>query len=156
MKKTNVIRYLDQKKIVYQVITYTISDGLIDGISVARKIGLPPGEVFKTLVLIGASKNYYVALLPVDKNLNLKAVAKHFNEKKIDMIHVKDLQKITGYLRGGCSPFGMKKQLPTLVDETIKEVTNCVLSAGKKGLQIKMNAHEFVDLLGATIDKIAD
>lgn len=154
MKKTNAMRFLDQKKIDYSIINYDVSDDLIDGISVANKIGLDAEEVFKTLVIIGQSKQYYVAMIPVDSNLDLKAIAHLTSEKKVEMIHVKEIQKVTGYIRGGCSPIGMKKTFPLLVDQSIESLEDITFSAGKKGMQIKMKAKDFIKTLSPKIQRI--
>ena len=107
--KTNVMRILEQAKIPYEITTYEVSDGKIDGQAVAGKIGKKAEEVFKTLVAVGKSKTHYVFVIPVDLELDLKKAAYVSGEKSMEMLHVKDLQKTTGYIRGGCSPIGMKK-----------------------------------------------
>jgi Cys-tRNA(Pro)/Cys-tRNA(Cys) deacylase len=134
--KTNAIRILDAKKIAYEVLTYENQDGKIDGVSVAEKIGRNPLEVFKTLVSQGASKNIYVFVIPVEAELDLKKAAKAAGEKNIEMIPVKDILKWTGYIRGGCSPIGMKKEYKTFLDESCLELERMVVSAGKIGVQI--------------------
>ena len=147
MKKTNAMRILDKHKASYDIIEYDISDDLIDGVSVAHKIGEEASCVFKTLLLVGASKNHYVVMIAVNRSLNLKAVAKHFNEKKVEMIAVKDILKLTGYVRGGCSPLGMKKAYKTLLDDDAFDHDYIVFSGGKKGLQIKMLTKDFVEII---------
>jgi Cys-tRNA(Pro)/Cys-tRNA(Cys) deacylase len=134
--KTNAIRILDSKKIPYEILTYENKDGKIDGVSVAEKIGRNPEEVYKTLVAQGASKNIYVFVIPVEDELDLKKAAKAADEKKIEMIPVKDIQKWTGYIRGGCSPVGMKKEYQTFIDESARAYANMVVSAGKIGVQM--------------------
>lgn len=156
MKKTNAMRLLDQNKLNYEIIEYDLKDGNIDGISVANKIGYQAHEVFKTLVLIGQSKKYYVAMIPVDKNLNLKSVSKHFGEKKVEMIHVKDILKITGYIRGGCSPLAMKKNFDTVVDSTVEAIDEIIFSAGKQGMQIKMKPHDLIKVLNCKVSNIVE
>lgn len=156
MKKTNAMRFLDQKKVIYDVLEYDLSDELIDGISVAKKIGLRADEVYKTLVIIGHSKQYYVAMIPVHMNLNLKAIAKLVSEKKVEMIHVKDIQKVTGYLRGGCSPIGMKKHFPLVIDHSLENLEMMTFSAGKKGLQLKMHTEDFILTFQPLIGQITD
>ena len=155
-KKTNAMRILDQKKVSYQVIEYDIKDGNIDGVSVAKKVGKPVESVYKTLVMVGSSKNYYVAMVPVEANVNMKLVAKHFGEKKMEMIHVKDILKITGYIRGGCSPLGMKKAYKTVIDESINEIDEIVFSAGKQGLQIEMSSDGLIEILSCDVKKVID
>ncbi|MDQ0200945.1 Cys-tRNA(Pro) deacylase [Neobacillus ginsengisoli] len=153
--KTNAIRILDAKKISYEVLTYDNKDGKIDGISVAGKIGRNPKEVYKTLVAQGASKNLFVFVIPVEAELDLKKAAKAASEKKVEMIAVKDIQKWTGYIRGGCSPIGMKKEYQTFLDESSLQLDSIVVSAGKIGIQMVINPEhlkeltkaEFADLL---------
>lgn len=155
-KKTNAMRSLDQNKLSYDILTYEANDGEIDGLSVAKKVDRPKELVFKTLVIQGHSKSYYVAVIPVDEHLNIKKISKVLNEKKVEMIPVKDIQKITGYIRGGCSPIGMKKSFPTVVDEKICELDKVVFSAGKIGMQIEMSANEFIEHIKATTSDIVD
>src|SRR3954465_9041194 len=134
--KTNAIRILDAKKIAYEVLTYENQDGKIDGVSVAEKIGRDPKEVYKTLVAQGASKNVYVFVIPVAEELDLKKAAKAAGEKNIEMLPVKDIQKWTGYIRGGCSPIGMKKEYKTFIDEQVKDLETIIVSGGKIGVQM--------------------
>lgn len=152
--KTNAMRILDKNKSIYDVITYDIKDGRIDGVSVAEKINKPVQEVYKTLVTIGNSKEIYVFVIPVNEELDLKKSAKIVSEKKIDMIQVKDIQKYTGYIRGGCSPLGMKKQYKTFIDSTAKELDKIIVSAGKIGIQIEMNPNNLTDILNAQFENI--
>ncbi len=136
--KTNAMRILDQKKVKYEVHEYDISDGKIDGISVAEKTGTDPARVFKTLVTQGTSKNYYVFVVPVLEELDLKEAARVSGEKKIEMIPMKDLLKITGYIKGGCSPIGMKKNFKTFIHKSSMEHETIMVSGGKQGLQIEL------------------
>ncbi|ATD55891.1 Putative YbaK/ebsC family protein [Clostridium chauvoei JF4335] len=152
--KTNAMRILDKNKSIYDVITYDIKDGRIDGVSVAEKINKPVQEVYKTLVTIGNSKEIYVFVIPVNEELDLKKSAKIVSEKKIDMIQVKDIQKYTGYIRGGCSPLGMKKQYKTFIDSTAKELDKIIVSGGKIGIQIEMNPNNLTDILNAQFENI--
>lgn len=147
--KTNAIRILDAKKISYEVLTYDNKDGKIDGISVAGKIGRNPKEVYKTLVAQGASKNLFVFVIPVEGELDLKKAAKAAGEKKVEMIAVKDIQKWTGYIRGGCSPIGMKKEYQTFLDESGQQLDSIVVSAGKIGVQIVINPEQLKELTKA-------
>jgi Cys-tRNA(Pro)/Cys-tRNA(Cys) deacylase len=147
--KTNAIRILDAKKISYDVLTYDNKDGKIDGISVAGKIGRNPKEVYKTLVAQGASKNLFVFVIPVEGELDLKKAAKAAGEKKVEMIAVKDIQKWTGYIRGGCSPIGMKKEYQTFLDESGLQLDSIVVSAGKIGVQIVINPEQLKELTNA-------
>lgn len=151
VNKTNAIRILDSKKISYELFTYDSTGGKIAGISVAEKIHKDPKKVFKTLVTQGSSKSLYVFVIPVEEELDLKKAAKAAGEKKIEMIPVKDIQKWTGYIRGGCSPVGMKKGYPTFVHESAQEEGSIVVSAGKIGLQLEVTLENLVEVTGATI-----
>lgn len=145
--KTNAMRILDQAKIAYSTHSYDVSDGQIDGLSVAAKCGQDPKYVFKTLITQGHSKQYYVFVIPVEHELSLKEGAKLVGEKSIEMIHVKDIQKVSGYIRGGCSPIGMKKVYPTIIDSSAEELDYFIFSGGKQGLQIMMNPKDLISFL---------
>lgn len=135
--KTNAMRILDTKKIGYEVFVYDNEDGLIHGTAVAEKIGKEPETVFKTLVSHSGA-HLYVFVIPVAEELDLKKAAKAAGEKKIEMLPVKDLQKWTGYIRGGCSPVGMKKSYPTFIDISAEGLKTMVVSAGKIGQQMEL------------------
>ncbi len=152
--KTNAMRILDKEKINYSTHSYNHDDGLIDGISIADKMNLPYEKVFKTLVTQGQSKNFFVFVIPVHKELNLKAAAKAVGEKSVEMIAVKDINKVTGYIRGGCSPIGMKKQFTTVIDKSCENQETIIFSAGKIGHQIEMKPFELLELIGAKTDSI--
>lgn len=140
MEKTNVMRILDQKKIKYDVKEYPHVDGVcVEGFEVAKLLNQNPERVFKTLVTVDNTKHYHVMVVPVYAELDLKKCAKASNVKSLEMIAVKELLPLTGYVRGGCSPIGMKKVFHTIVDETAKEFQTIFFSAGKIGLQIEMN-----------------
>ena len=151
--KTNAMRILESNKIKYDLHTYE-SDGDFDGKSVAAKIGKDQRQVFKTLVTVAPTKNYYVFVIPVLNELDLKACAKSVGEKSVEMIQVKDINKVTGYIRGGCSPVGMKKQYVTVIDNSCYEHETIVLSAGKIGYQIEVSPDDLVNLIGAKTEKI--
>lgn len=140
--KTNAMRILDKAGIAYEAHHYTADDGKIDGIAVADKIGAPHEIVFKTLVTVAPSKQYYVFVIPVEKELNLKAAAKAVGEKSVEMIHVADINKVTGYIRGGCSPVGMKKEYKTVIDESVLTLERFFVSAGKIGSQLEISPTE--------------
>lgn len=140
--KTNAMRILDKAKISYTAHHYTPEDGKIDGISVADKMGCPREIVYKTLVTVAPSKEYYVFVIPVEKELNLKAAAKAVGEKSVEMIHVADINKVTGYIRGGCSPVGMKKEYKTVIDESVKSLDKFYVSAGRIGSQLEIAPSE--------------
>ncbi|HFE9853994.1 TPA: Cys-tRNA(Pro) deacylase [Clostridium perfringens] len=145
--KTNAMRILDSKKVSYEMLSYESEDGKIDGISVAHKIGVDEKNVFKTLVAQGTSKELYVFVIPVAEELDLKNAAKIAGEKKVEMIAVKDIMKYTGYIRGGCSPIGMKKNYKIFIHESAEDLDFIIFSAGKIGHQIKMNPKDLVSVV---------
>ena len=147
-EKTNVMRTLEQKKIPYTAFSYD-PDGPIDGVSVAAETGLDAASVFKTLVTKGASGAYYVFDIPVAENLDLKKAAKAVGEKSIAMLPQKELLPLTGYVHGGCSPVGMKKQFPTVFHETVNELALIAVSAGKIGHQVQVKPADLLKLLRA-------
>lgn len=145
--KTNAMRILDSKKVSYEMLSYESEDGKIDGISVAHKIGVDEKNVFKTLVVQGTSKELYVFVIPVAEELDLKSAAKIAGEKKVEMIPVKDILKHTGYIRGGCSPIGLKRPYKTFIHESAKDLDFMIISAGKIGHQIKLNPNDLVNVV---------
>jgi len=147
--KTNAQRILEREKIAYTAHSYDASDGHIDGVSVAEKTGLPAERVYKTLVTRGASKALYVFVIPVAEELDLKAAARAVKEKSVSMVAVKELLPLTGYIRGGCSPVGMKKRFPTVIDETAKEHDAIAVSAGRIGTQAELSPDDLVRVTGA-------
>ncbi len=147
-EKTNVMRTLEQKKIPYTAHSYD-PDGPIDGVSVAQTLGQPAERVFKTLVTKAASGAYYVFDIPVAENLDLKKAAKAVGEKSIAMLPQKELLGLTGYVHGGCSPVGMKKQFPTVFHETALGYDTVCVSAGKIGAQVECDPKALIDLLRA-------
>ena len=151
--KTNVMRVLEQKKIPYQAHEYPHGKDAIDGVTVASLLGQDPAQVFKTLVTHGSGRNYYVFVLPVAEELNLKKAAKAVGEKSVEMIHVKEINALTGYVRGGCSPIGMKKAFPTVFHETALTIPSIIVSAGKIGYQIETKPEDLIRVVGA---KVAD
>ena len=148
-EKTNVMRVLEQKNIPYTPHAYDPDAGL-DGVSVARQLGQDPETVFKTLVARGASGGLYVFDIPVEASLDLKKAAKAVGEKSIAMIHQKELLPLTGYVHGGCSPVGMKKQYPTVFDETAEILDTIMVSAGKIGFQVELVPAALIELVGAS------
>ena len=152
--KTNVLRLLEQKKIPYKMHDYTQS-GAIAGEDVARVLGENPDEVFKTLVTVGKSKQNYVFLVPVNKELNLKKAASAVGEKSIEMIKSKDLLPLTGYVHGGCSPIGMKKQFPTVVHNTAEAMENILFSGGKIGVQVELKTEDLKKVVNIKFADIA-
>ncbi len=145
--KTNTMRILDKAGIPYSSFSYDNKDGLIDGVSVANKIGQPVEYVYKTLVTQGTSRGYYVFIIPVAAELDLKAAAKAVGEKAVEMIKVTDINKVTGYIRGGCSPIGMKKEYPTVLDSSCDLLDNIILSAGKIGHQVGLAPDDLIKLI---------
>ncbi|MCR8854530.1 Cys-tRNA(Pro) deacylase [Lysinibacillus fusiformis] len=152
--KTNAIRLLEQQKIQFDVMEYEIGDGQVDGVSVAEKIGQPVTRVFKTLVAKASAQKLFVFVIPVAEELDLKAAAKVVGEKKIDMLPVKDLLNYTGYVRGGCSPVGMKKLYPTVIDETAQQQGSIIVSAGKIGMQIHVQLNDLKNITKAQLAPI--
>ena len=155
MIKTNVMRILDKMKTEYNVLTYDIKDDKIDGISVAKKIGRDENYVYKTIVTHGMSKNIYVIVIPVREEIDFKKVAKVSNEKNIEMLDLSDIQKYTGYIRGGCSPIGMKKMYKTYIDIKAMQMETIIVSAGKIGFQIEINPKLLKNIVdGSFVDLI--
>ncbi|EHK2440945.1 Cys-tRNA(Pro) deacylase [Clostridium perfringens] len=150
--KTNAMRILDSKKVHYEMLSYESEDGKIDGISVAHKIGVDERNVFKTLVAQGTSKELYVFVIPVAEELDLKNAAKIAGEKKVEMIAVKDILKYTGYIRGGCSPIGLKRDYRTFIHESAKGLDFIIVSAGKIGHQIKLNPNDLVNVVEGSFE----
>ena len=155
-EKTNVMRTLEQKKIPYTAFSYD-PNGPLDGVSVAASLGQEPAAVFKTLVTKGAGGAYYVFDIPVAENLDLKKAARAVGEKSISMLPQKELLPLTGYVHGGCSPVGMKKQFPTVFHETAAEQEQIAVSAGKIGYQVVCKPGDLLALLRAkTADIIVE
>lgn len=149
--KTNVMRQLDRAKIAYEIREYPHEEGVaVDGVTVARTMGQDPETVFKTLVARGASGGLYVFDIPVADSLDLKKAAKAVGEKAVSMLHQKELLPLTGYVHGGCSPVGMKKQYPTVFHETAEIVDTITVSAGKIGYQVELAPAALMELVGAS------
>ena len=149
-EKTNVMRSLDQKEIPYTPHTYPHEEGeAVDGVTVAGIMGQDPECVFKTLVARGASGALYVFDIPVADSLDLKKAAKAVGEKSVAMLHQKELLPLTGYVHGGCSPIGMKKQYPTVFHETAEILDTIIVSAGKIGCQVELSPTDLIGLVGA-------
>lgn len=154
-EKTNVMRILEQKKIKYNSYSYA-STQAISGMEVATALNQDPNCVFKTLVTVGTSRNNYVFLVPVNKELNLKKAAKSVNEKKVEMIKSKDLLPLTGYIHGGCSPIGMKKQFKTVINTTAQNFEKIIFSAGKIGYQVEVSLENLQKVINFTLADIVD
>ena len=150
--KTNAMRILDKNKIPYEIIQYEC-DEFIDGLHSAEKTGAPVEQSFKTLVMQGKSRQYYVFVLPIAEEVDLKAAARTVGEKSVEMIHVKDITAITGYVRGGCTPLGMKKQFPTILHESARNFDRIYVSGGRIGTTIIVHPD---DLLSVVRGQYAD
>lgn len=148
--KTNAMRLLDSNQIAYLTHSYENKDGKIDGVAVAHKINKDVNQVFKTLVTQGHSKEFYVFVIPVAEELDMKKAGKAAGEKNIEMIHVKDINRITGYIRGGCSPLGMKKVFKTFIQEEALLFDTIVFSGGKIGAQIEMNPNDLLNVISCS------
>ncbi|MBN1687163.1 MAG: Cys-tRNA(Pro) deacylase [Spirochaetales bacterium] len=149
MGKTNAIRILEAHNVLFETVSYEVDEDDLSGPSVARKIGADPDTVFKTLVCAGDKTGNVVFCIPVTTDLDLKKAAFSSGNKKVEMIKVKDLFPLTGYLRGGCSPVGMKKQFPTYIDETAQLFESIYVSAGVRGAQIRLSADDLLNITGA-------
>ena len=152
--KTNAMRILDKNKVPYQVISYEC-DTFIDGIYVAKKTGVPIEQSFKTIVLKGKSNQYYVFVVPVAEEIDLKKGAKVVGEKSIEMLPVKDITMATGYVRGGCSPIGMKKQYPVFIHNTAQNYNSIYISGGRIGTTIVLNPNDLLKVVKGRYDDIA-
>ncbi len=135
--KTNAIRILETMKISYEACTYEC-DEFIDAAQIADKLGMEHTSIYKTITTVGKSGGYYVFVVPIDDEIDFKKAAKAAGEKSIEMLHLKDLTKVTGYIRGGCTAIGMKKQYPTFIHESAKEQEKITVSGGRLGLQITL------------------
>ena len=153
MEKTNVMRILEQKKINYNSYSYVDTDA-ISGIEVASVLNQDPNRVFKTLVTIANTNNYYVFVIPVNKELDLKKAAKSVGVKSVSMLKQKDLLPLTGYVHGGCSPIGMKKSFLTTFDSTSNNFETILFSAGKIGYQVEVNLNDLKNIIKLQIDNI--
>jgi Cys-tRNA(Pro)/Cys-tRNA(Cys) deacylase len=146
--KTNAMRILDKYHISYEIITYEC-ETFIDGISAAEKSGIPVEQTFKTLIAVGKSGQYYVFVIPAANELDFKAAAKTVQEKSVELIPVKDITKISGYIRGGCSPIGMKKQYQTIIQKGALSFENIAISAGRIGTSVLLNPNDLKTASGA-------
>jgi len=156
MTKTNAMRLLDQAKIEYKSIEYQVDENNLAGEHVASQIGVPAEQVFKTLVAKGEKKGILVFCIPVNTELDLKKAASIIGDKKIEMVHVKDLLGLTGYIRGGCSPIGMKKKYPTYIDETAILYDFITVSAGVRGCQLMINTEKLIDFIDGKLCDITE
>ena len=151
--KTNAIRIVEQKKIPYQEHTYTFSEDDLGAKHVAEELNQNEAQIFKTLVAVGNKTGPVVAVIPSNQELDLKKIAKESGNKKVEMLHQKDLENLTGYIRGGCSPVGMKKLFPTYFDQSALNFATIMVSAGKRGVQMELAPN---DLAGLVRGKFVD
>lgn len=147
--KTNAMRILDKNKVSYQVVTYNCKE-FIDGVHIADQLGQPYEISFKTLVTVGKSGGYYVFVLPVNKEVDFKKAAKCAGEKSVEMIPVKEINNVTGYIRGGCTPVGMKKLFPTFIQQSAEQFDKIIISGGQLGVQIHLNPKDLLRVVNGT------
>ena len=153
--KTNVARLLDKAKIKYELVPYVVDETDLSATHIADQLGENISQVFKTLVLVGDKTKYIVCVVPGDMEVDLKKAAKVSGNKKVEMLHMKELLPVTGYIRGGCSPIGMKKAFPTYFHSTCMDFEYIYVSAGMRGLQLKINPKELVDYVRADVADVA-
>lgn len=154
VEKTNAARLLDRAKIVYELIPYTVDEDNLAATHVAEELGEDIASVFKTLVLKGDRTGHFVCVIPGDKEVDLKAAARVSGNKKCDLIPMKELLATTGYIRGGCSPIGMKRPFPTFFDSSVEVQERIYISAGVRGLQIAIAPQALIDFVGATVAEL--
>ena len=152
--KTNALRMLDKAKIPYSIKEYEYDEEHLDGRHVASQVDMDPNAILKTLVLHDHHNEHLVCCVPVLEEIDLKKLAKLAGRKSVEMIHQKDLLSVTGYIRGGCSPVGMKKQFPTYIDESILKVDEVAFSAGKRGYQMIVNVQQILTYLNVEVGDI--
>ena len=153
--KTNAMRILERAKVAYTAHEYPHEEGVaVDGIHVAQSLGEDPACVYKTLVTQGASRNYFVFVIPVAAELDLKAAARSVGEKSVAMIHVADINKVTGYVRGGCSPIGMKKEFPTVLAREAEQYERIYVSGGRIGSTVRLKTADLIRVTGAIVADI--
>ena len=156
MTKTNVMRLLEAADITYRTAEYEYEESNLSGLHAAEQVGIPAEQVFKTLVTVGASKKNYVFVIPVCGELNLKDAAKAVGEKSIEMLKSKDLLPLTGYIHGGCSPIGMKKLFPTVIDRSAESYDTIIFSAGKIGYQVQLSLAHLQKVIPFTLADICE
>ena len=154
MTKTNAMRMLDRAKIPYEVLSYEYDESDLSGVHAAQALSLDPAQVFKTLVTRGGKGGVFVFCIPVGAELDLKKAARCAGVKSIEMLHVRELKGLTGYIRGGCSPVGMKKQYPTFIDASADMFGEIYVSAGLRGQQLKVSPRELKEFIGAQFAEV--
>lgn len=156
MDKTNAMRMLDRAKVPYEVITYEHKEPFESGVEVAKQLGAPMARMYKTLLTTTPGRKYYVFVIPVAAEIDLKAAARAVNEKSVSMLPVKDVTSVSGYVRGGCSPVGMKKQFQTVFDKSCLEFDTIYVSGGKLGCQLVLSPMALIAYLKATTAELID
>ncbi len=151
LQKTNAMRRLDAAKIQYEIKDYVVDENDLSGVHIAEQIGLSPAQTFKTLVTRGDKTGVTVFCIPSDREIDLKLAAAVTKNKKIEMLHTSELLATTGYIRGGCSPIGMKKNFPTYIDESALAFDKITVSSGTKGMQLLLSSKELIDFTGAVV-----
>ena len=151
LPRTNAMRMLDAARIPYEVLTYEVDENDLSGVHIAEQLSYPPEMIFKTLVAHGDRTGYLVFCIPVALEIDLRTAASLTGNKKIEMVHVKDLLSLTGYIRGGCSPIGMKKKFPTFIDEAALNYETIAVSAGQRGFQVLLSPQALADYVGAKL-----
>ncbi len=154
IKKTNAARILDELHIIYELKTYPVDEEHLDAVHVAKEVGMPPEQVFKTLCVRGDKTGVIFAVIPGNGELDLKALARVSGNKRCEMVHLKEVLPLTGYIRGGCSPLGAKKDYPVFMDETCLLFDRIAISAGLRGMQILAAPGDLVRATGATVDSL--
>ncbi|MBQ2023753.1 MAG: Cys-tRNA(Pro) deacylase [Alistipes sp.] len=154
LEKTNAARLLDRAKIAYELVPYTVDENDLSAIKVAASLGQPIERVYKTLVLKGDRNGHFVCIIQGDKEVNLKAAAKVSGNKSAEMIPMKELLPTTGYIRGGCTPIGMKKRFPTFIDATCTAFDYIYISAGVRGLQLKIDPKPLIEFVDAVVAEL--
>lgn len=156
MTKTLAVKMLDQMKVPYELREYEVSEDELDAVNVAQKVGLPPSQVFKTLVVRSTRKTILIASVAADRELDLKALARISGEKKVDLVPVKEIQSLTGYIRGGVSPLGLKKPYPYYLDSSAFDHKIISISAGRRGLQVLLSPANLQRITHAQLVEITD
>ncbi len=154
IEKTNAVRMVEAAGIEYTMRTQDLSDGFTSGLEIARMQGQDPAQVFKTLVTVSSKGEHFVCVIPVDRELDLKKAAKHFGVKKLEMLLSRKLLETTGYIHGGCSPVGMKKPFPTVVDSSAENFETIMVSGGRVGLQMELKLEDLLEITGAALDDV--
>lgn len=155
-EKTNAVRMVEAAGIEYKMNLQDVSGGFTNGVDMAKQLNQNPKQVFKTLVTVSNTNEHFVCVIPVDRELNLKKAAKHFGVKKLEMLLSRKLLETTGYIHGGCSPIGMKKPFPTVVDSSAMDFDIIMVSGGRVGLQIELGREDLISVTGATYGDVTD